>query len=444
MGKLIYTFASLAYTVNAKWGKGVARKGIERLAKIVHKYHIPITWLTDANVGKIMYSQFNEWHEAFGDDVAVYWENSISMPGSSKGGSEERKALRELFPWSEAALAASGARSNAIHAEVKAAGMQGLWGSCWEQIEIDGITDRGAPWGFFYCADDCFKLPSRAPGGIISVEWTARDLCKSLHSNAPTVYSSDPDDVGRTGLCTGDDVEYWKGMFDNYIRNIAHNDFVFFSQHQESHEMEYGEVCREYSPSDIDRSEKMLDNFLAYVKSFGDDVQFCTIQEAMDIYRNHSNMTVPSIMLAEDVPCRKPPFWYAKGWATGPFPKTLLYYDIDCQMAFIEDKFEPVLLRDYIHNRVENDPTYFKILQPPRIFCDTPWQVTEFTELPFRIPCSRELPYGLALWYDFTRFKIVRVDGADAVGPVENQVVLLRKNLTSGENEIFVQLEKFE
>jgi len=442
MGKLIFTFASLAYTIDASWGKGIAKKGMERLAGILHKYNVPITWLMDAGVGKAIYPRINEWHEKYRDDVAVYWEQSAAIPGVGGGGAKERQALQKLFPWSEVAVAAAGGRTNKIHRDVKAEGLKGLWGSCWEQIEIDRITDRGAPWGFFYCADDCFKIPARTPGGVVSVEWTARDLCKSIHSNAPTVYSSDPDDVGRTGLCTGEDIAYWKGMFDNYLRNIAHNDYVFFAQHQESHEMEGGAVCREYSAAEIDRSAAMLDNFLAYVVSKGSSVRFCTIAEAIEIYRQCNVMTAPAVMLVEDVPCRKPPFWYAKGWATGPWPKTLLYYDVDCQMAFVEDKFQPILLRDYVHHRNENDPSYFVESNPPRIFCDTPWQVTEFTEIPFRIPCDRELPYGVALWYDFKRFRIERVDGADVVGPIENQVILLRKNLVPGENPIFVQLSK--
>jgi hypothetical protein len=442
MGKLIFTFASLAYNVNASWGKGIPQAGMERLARIVHKYGIPVTWLTDGDVGKVMQSQLNAWHDEFGDDVAVNWEDSHAIPGTGASGVQKRAALRKLFPWTQAALAASGQRTSQVLAEMKKEGMTGVWGSCWEQIEIDKITDRGAPWGFFYCADDCYKIPARTPGGVVSVEWTARDLCKSIHSNAPTVYSSDPDDVGRTGLCTGDDIEYWKGMFDNYIRNIAHNDFVFFAQHQEAHEMEYGDVCREYSPADIDRSEGMLDKFLAYVKSFGDKVQFCTIPEAIEIYRQHNPLTAPAVMLVDDPPSRKPPFWYAKGWATGPWPRTLLYYDVDCQMAFIEDKFGPVLLRDYMHHRDENDPGYFIVPDSPRIFCDTPWQVTEFTEIPFRIPCDRELPFGVTLWYDFKRFQVESVEGAEVFGPIEDQVILLRKNLVPGENRIFVKLKK--
>ena len=441
MGKLIYTFASLAYTVDAPWGKGIARQGIERLAKLFHKYDIPVTWLVDSGSGKAMQTQINQWHQRYGDDVGIFWEHSQAIPTAFRDGPAEHRALRELFPWSEVTLAASGKRTNKVLAEVKKEGMKGLWGSCWEQTEIDGITDRGAPWGFFYGADDCFKIPSRQPGGIISVEWTARDLCKSIHSGAPTVYSTDPDDVGRTGICTGDDIEYWKGLFHNYARNTSNNPYVFFSQHQESHEMEYGPACREYSPAEIDRSERMLDNFLRYIKSYGDLVHYCTLPEALDIYRQHSNTTIPSVMLVDDVPCRKPPFWYAKGWPRGPWPKTLLYYDMDCQMVFIEDQFKPMLLRDYVHRRDPNDPNFFREPDTPRVFCDTPWEVKEFTEIPFRIPCHRELPYGSALWYDFKRFRVAGVKGAQAIGPIQDQVLLLRRDLVPGENRILVNLD---
>ena len=439
MGELIYTFASLAYTVDAPWGKGIPREGIRRLAKIAHKHGIPVTWFMDAGSGKAMQMQINDWHDKYGDEVGVVWEKSQAVP-SARDGLSERKALRKLFPWSEVTVAASGQRSDKLLAELNKEGIKGLWGSCWEQLEIDGMTDRGAPWGFFYCADDCFKIPSRKPGGVISVEWTARDLCKSIHSAAPTVYSTDPDDVGRTGLCTGDDIDYWKGMFDNYLRNTANNPFVFLSQHQESHEMEYGNACRAYTPKEIDRSEKMLDNFWGYVKSLGDRVQCYTIPEALKIYRLHSNITTPSVMLWDDVPCRKPPFWYAKGWATGPWPKTLLYYDMDCQMVFIENQFQPTLLRNYVHKRQADDPNFFRELNLPRVFCDTPWEVKEFTEIPFRIPCDQELPYGIALWYDFKRFRVEHVDGAEAIGPIQDKVLLLRLNLVPGENRIMIEL----
>ena len=440
-GTLIYTFAALAYTADAPWGKGVPGEGMQRLATIAHKHGIPVTWLMDSGSGKEMQTQINEWHEKYGDDVGVVWGHSHATPSAFRDGTAERLALRKLFPWSDVALTASGSRSNKLLAEVKKAGVKGLWGSCWEQTEIDRITDRGAPWGYFYCADECFKIPSQGEGGVISVEWTARDLCKSIHSHAPTIYSSDPDDVGRTSICTGDDIKYWKGLFDNYIKNIANNKYVFFPQHQEAHEMEHSPVCREYSPDDIKNSEKMLDSFFGYVKSFANLVKCVTIHQAMEMYAQQSKTTIPSVMLVDDVPCRKPPFWYAKGRATGPWPKTLLYYDKDCQIVFIDGQLAPIILRDYMHNRKVDDPDYFQVTKIPQIKVDTPWERREFTEIPIRIPYDGELPYGVALWYDFKRFKLDHVDGADAIGPIQNQVLLLCKNLIPGENQIIIKLK---
>jgi len=439
-GTLVFTFASLAFTIDAPWGKGVPIQGMERLAAIAHKHNIPVTWLIDAGSGKKMQAQINKWHEKYGDDIGVIWGHSHATPSISRDGAISRRKLRKLFPWSKVAVAASGSRSNELLAEVKRAGVKGLWGSCWEQTEIDRITDRGAPWGLFYCADECFKIPSRRPGGVISVEWTARDLCKSIHSHAPTVYSSDPDDVGRTGLCTGDDIKYWKGMFDNYYKNIANNKYVFFSQQQESHEMENSDVCKAYSQEEIDSSAKMLDAFFSYVKSFGDKVQCVTIPQALKMYAQQSNSTAPSVMLVDDVPSRKPPFWYAKGKATGPWPRTLLYYDKDCQIVFIDGQLAPILLRDYVHNRRVDDPNYYQVCKIPQIKVDTPWERRVFTEIPLRILYDGELPYAVALWYDFKHFRLDHVEGATAIGPIQDQVLLLRKNLKPGENKILVKL----
>jgi len=443
-GKLIFTFASLAFTVDSDWGKGVPKVGMERIAKVAHKYNIPVTWLIDPGSGKVMKNRIDEWHEEYGDDIAIVWGHSHATPTAYRDPQKALDSLRVLFPWSNINLAASGTRSNKMFNEIKNAGLSSVWGSCWEQVGIDRITDRGAPWGYFYSAEDNFKLPSMNDGRLVSVEWTTRDLLKSLHSSAPTIYSSDPDDVGRTDLCTDDDIEYWKAFFDNYIRNIAHNKVVFFPQHQESHEMEYSDVCRAYSSEEIEKSEKMMDAFFAYVISYGEMVEYKTIPEAVKYYQDNFRETEPSIMLFDDAPARKAPFWYAaySNRAAGPWPKMLLYYDKECQLAFIEDQFKPILHRDYIQNRKVNDPHYYKVYYSPEVKIKTPWERTEFNEIPIEIISYKAMPYAITLWYDFNRFKINHITGAQFLGPIENQVVLLRINLRKGVNNIFVQLDR--
>jgi len=122
MGKLVFTFASLAYTVDAPWGKGVPCEGMKRLAHTVHQHNIPVTWLVDANSGQVMRDYINEWHKKIGDDIGMMWEHSQAIP-SAGDFSAQRQKLRQLFPWSEIAIAAAGQRSNRLLAEVKKAGL---------------------------------------------------------------------------------------------------------------------------------------------------------------------------------------------------------------------------------------------------------------------------------------------------------------------------------
>ena len=443
-GKLIFTFASLAYTIDANWGKGIPKEGMERIANVAHKYNIPVTWLIDPGSGKAMKNKLDEWHEKYGDDIALNWESTHETSSADDNFKKALDSLKILFPWSKVEVLASGHRSNEILQIAKNEGLSGVWGSCWEQVGTDKITDRGAPWGYFYASNDNYKLPSLNGKGLVSVEWTCRDLLKSLHSGAPTIYSSDPNDVGRNGLCTGDDIEYWKTMFDNYIRNISINKFVFFQQQQEAHEMEYGDVCKSYSLEEIVESEKMLGAFFKYVQSYGDMIEYKTIPQAIQLYKDNFAETEPSVMLFDDAPARKPPFWYAahNNRATGPWPKTLLYYDKECQLAFIEDQFKPIMHRDYINNRNIYDPKYYEADNSPVVKIKTPWDKVEFTEIPFEIISDKEMPYAVTLWYDFNRFKVKHIDGAKYIGPIENQVLLLRLNLKKGVNRIFVQLDR--
>lgn len=433
-GKLIFTFVSSTHEKDRGTGLRVPEDGIHKLADLAHKYDIPVTWLIDVETGTTMQEELNEWHDTYGDDLGV---------SLKEGAGEIRESLRELFPWSEVSIIAETSHEGDETQVAQENGFSTIWGSCWEQVGIDGITDRGAPWGLFYVSEDNYKIPSRSKGGIISGEWTSRDLLKSLHTGRPTTYSSDPNDVARAGICTGDDIEYWKTLFDNYIRNISNNEFVFFQQHQEAHEMENNRYIQIYTPEEIDETEEMLDRFFAYVKSYEELVEFKTLPEAVELYKTHYEETAPSVMLFDDAEVKAPIFWYGReSTATGPWPQTLLYYDKDCQMAFIEGGFMPVMLRDYINRRTLNDPEYYHEYYQPDFDLDIPWEDVELSEVPIRIQSRKAMPYGAAFWYDFEKYRITQVDGAELIGPIEQKVALLRLNLEEGENWITVHLER--
>jgi len=118
-GKLIFTFASLAFTIDSDWGKGVPKEGMERIAKVAHKYNIPVTWLIDPGSGRVMKNKLDEWHKKYGDDIALVWGNSHATPTAYRDPKKALDSLKILFPWSKVELAASGTRSNEMLQSVK-------------------------------------------------------------------------------------------------------------------------------------------------------------------------------------------------------------------------------------------------------------------------------------------------------------------------------------
>jgi len=150
-------------------------------------------------------------------------------------------------------------------------------------------------------------------------------------------------------------------------------------------------------------------------------------------------------MLFDDAPARKPPFWYARGYgAWGPWPKTLLYYDKECQMAFVEDQLFPIMYRDYINNRNVFDPEHYESVYSPEIKVRIPWSGDEeLMEIPIEITSEKAIPYAISLWYDFNRYKVKRVEGAEFIGPIEEQALILRLNLKIGVNKVKIRLDHF-
>ncbi|MEO9003658.1 MAG: hypothetical protein ABI288_02925, partial [Ginsengibacter sp.] len=174
-------------------------------------------------------------------------------------------------------------------------------------------------------------------------------------------------------------------------------------------------------------------------------VEYKTLPEALQLYNDNFSETEPSVMLFDDVPVKEIPLWYGRqNRARGPWPSTLLYYDKECQLAFIEGKFEPILIRDYMHNRQVIDPRHYSIAyeEEPSVKIDIPWRPVELTEIPVEIEANKEIPYGITFWYDYNRYKIKNVEGAELIGPIENKVALLRLNLNKGINKIVIYLEK--
>lgn len=440
MGRMIFTFTSLAYYVDAPWGRGLPRDGLHRMAEVAHGRGVPVTWLVNAKSAEGFKDELSDFHYRFGDDIGLSWGSSTATPGASDDPRADLKRLRALFPWSKVSIVGSGHRSNEMVHQLAELGIEGLWGSCWEQIEIDEITDRGAPWGTYYISPDNFKAPAAKPAPLVSFEWTARDLCKSVHSGNPTIFSSDPNDVARADLVHGRDIAYWAAMFDQYHRNLAHNDLVFFAMHQEAHEMEYSDVCRSYTPEDIADSAEMMDALFEYVQS-KPGVELMTLPQAADAYRQQNpHGTAPAYMLFDDIPTGPMAYWYTKGTPPGPWPRTFLYYDADCQLAFIEGKFEPVLLRNYRGAGDPDDKHFFAEREVPKVRVPYGKEMVESGDFEFTILSDKALPFGVAFWYDFARWRVREVEGAADWRQIEDTLLFVRLDVPTGTTTLRVRL----
>jgi len=443
---LIYTYVSMASHYDTSWGRGTPDEGVDRTAHTAHKHGIPVTWIVNSGSIAVLGDRIRKWHDEYGDDVIMRCPNFARDAGKDKTKmlallEAEWRALQEAFPWAMTKVAGSGIADGDAIAILEEAGFEGMWGYCWEQVWWDGLTNQGIPWGFWYVDGKRFKAPHPGRGSLIACEWTARDLHSSYHTASPVVYSTDPNDVLRAGLCTGDNIEYWKRLFDDYLRNTDANDQVFFLQHQEAHEMEVTERFAVYPFSHVEACDAMQDLFFQYIRQF--PVTVTTLPAAIRAYRERNAETAPVYMLTSDSAIRPELNDYTMtlgGVGLGPWPDTLFYYDKECQLAFVRGENKPRMMRNYVGkwNMQEEfgDPV-------PPVFVTHYEKGADRIEIVYEIGYWRPMPFGLAYWDDLTGFAVEDA-GPETIEAkiVEDQVALFRFNLTGGPRRIPITLRR--
>jgi hypothetical protein len=408
---LIYTFVSYATHVDKSWGHGIAVEGIDRTAAIAHKHGIPVTWIVNAGSAPVLAERICSWHEQYGDDVILQANYYADESETAKQRLEEAleqgwRVLKQHYPWAKTKVVARGRIYNDFLEVAEKLGFQGVWGYCWEQTWWDDITHKGIPWGSWYIDSRRFKAPHPGPdkGKLVASEWTARDLNATYHSGSPCIYSSDPNDVLRAGLCTGDDIEYWKNMFHDYLANTAHNEQVHFLQQQESHEMEYTERFAVYPASHVEECSGMLDLFFEYITQY--PITLTTLPLAIEAYHAQNELTAPSYMLTRDTLIRPAVNEYTMtlgGTAAGPWPDTLLYYDHECQMAFVEGAVAPDRLRNYV-GKGDMGSEFEEAV--PQTFVSGYEKTEDVIRMTFEISYTTPKPFGLTYWDDLRGYEV--------------------------------------
>lgn len=432
-GELIYTFVSSAARVREG---ATCVQGMQRLANRLHPMGIPITWLVSAESARLAAGPLTSWHAEYGDAVAVHSPKlEGDFPSKKRQLEQEREGVQAALPWADLRVAAHNHQDPDMARLVEELGFEALWGFCWEQVEIDGFWDRGCPWGFYYL-DPAERLRPAEGRGIVGIEWTSRDLLNSFHSGAPHLYSTDPNDVARGGLCSWDNGAYWQALADNYVRNARYNDAVILVQHQEAHEMEVSAVSAGYTEEDIREAGQLIAGF---VRHLAGRMRATTLPEAVREYRAHHTMTAPSYMLWDGITAPRPNPDYAWNIPVGPWPRTFFYYDRDCQMVFVDGKATPHCVRNY--RRPMRRGEYFAepVLPPVRLETNTARRWRREIELTVESPAA--MPYGATLWGDYSLYRVAETPGLIGAKILSPDLLFLRFDVEQGANRLHVTLQ---
>ncbi|MGF7145116.1 hypothetical protein HNQ56_003552 [Anaerotaenia torta] len=443
--RLIYTFVSYASNYNTSWGKGTALEGIERTATLAHKYNIPVTWIVNGGSVPMIKDWILSWHETYGDDVILQCPMYGQDPRNRKAElkallEQEWNIVQEAFPWAKTRVAARGQISQEIIQALEELDFQGLWGYCWEQTWWDGISHKGIPWGFWYVDSNRYKIPHQGKGKIVGCEWTVRDFNRTYHSGCPCIYSTDPNDVLRAGLCTGDNIEYWKDLFQDYLNNTDHNNHVFFLQQQEAHEMEYSDRFAVFPEEHVKECASMLDHFFRYIKTF--PITFTTLPAAIRMYHEENSVTAKSCILTSGSRHQPETNEYTLtlgGTAAGPWPETFLYYDSRCQMAFVKGECTPRTLRSYA-GKCSMDEEFLETI--PQVFTVSYEKTEKNIDITYEIGYHPPIPFGLVYWDDLRGYKAASCEGACHVEIIKDKLAFIRMDLDGEKRKVHLKLEQ--
>jgi hypothetical protein len=502
--KINFTFFAQAYYVDAVWGFGCPSGGIRNLGEICHKHNIPVTWLVSPKSARCEIEMFTEFHEKYGDEIAMMirfdipgfhhtkereMANKLSVEDYRKMIRKQKEEIQKYLPFADIKVAGQGIRTANMMEALRLEGFIGMFGHCYCQIGCDSITDFGMPWGSFPMRPNSVHLPAIDDQGVITFEWTMRDLNRSFHTCRPELWSTDPNDVERGGVCTDTNVEYWKNVFIQYERALQYNpNGIWFQFHQEAHEQTWGEVCKPFTEERVVFCTKMMNLFFDWLVK-RDTVRFITATEAAKEYRAKcSKGTIPMYVpyAWTEVP-ESLDFWnqvkMQKGYSGSihknahlpeenlyrylssvndrdpimamknpPWKDSFFYFDAECQLIFDLNRAKPACVFNYLN--FEPDPELLEeqeegggapgffiepCLPDPKISGDfsTP---SSIATIEFNNPRHKPLPYGVFLWNDqfpkvkdhFSRIKDIKAGVSFKI--IEDQGVFIRLNLNPGKN----------
>ena len=449
------------------------REGMRLLAKMAHKYNIPITWAIVADSAQFLAKDLTEWHNEFGDepllmlDIKSLWEvnwakltgqpvpdpNTESEPidtsmadASSAIIAEHLVKTRETLPryirtewkkverameWAVPSVAGAEWKNHVLVHALEQVGFRGLWGYRWDERGSIAEVDRGSPFGFFYPSAEQHNFSAPAAGSITGIPyWTAAHL----DNNADNLRASLINGTGQQN-------------YDLYVQNEKWNRWLSYVDHIDA--LEVAQLGQE--------TLERLDTYFAHVAS-NESPKLLPLSEMVDDYWTSCQLTEPTYIVATTLDSQKSAESLEPDSAisTDGYKSTdqkekrvFFYYDSKCQFTFSEGTMEPVDMKNYISPPViENlgsDISYQSAsvhgveYHLPQIANFRPSRKRSRLHVTFAIESTKAMPYGVAIWGNHIGLQLEN-SNAEVVKWVDKYLLFARLALEPGNNEFEIVL----
>ncbi len=444
------------------------RDGMRLLAKMAHKYNIPITWAIVADTAQFLSKDLTEWHNEFGDepllmlDIKSLWEtnwaaiteqpisdseniNTLQASASPEVIAEHLVKMREILPqyirtewkkieraipWTVPSVVGAEWKNRVLVHALEQVGFRGLWDYRWDERGSVAEVDRGCPFGCFYPSAEQHNFSAPAAGSITGIPYqTAAHL-------------DDEVDNLRAALIN----DTIQKNYNVYVENEKWNRWLSYVEHINA--LEVTQLGQE--------TLEKLDAYLAHVGS-NERTKLLPLSEIVDDYWTSCQQTEPTFIIATTYDSQNNFESVDTGLAASDEKastdrngkKVFFYYDAECQFTFLEGTLEPVDMKNYISPPVlENVGVEISHQSAsihgieyylPKVVGFRPNRKRSRLHVTFTIESTKAMPYGVAIWGNHLGLQLAN-SNAEVVTWVDKHLLFVRVALKQGNNEFEIVL----
>jgi len=407
---------------------------MDKIADIVHRQGIPVSWAINSRFIKSLGKKINEWQQKYNDQVILmlniepflpttdrterqaYAEQIIQMRDELRKYIEsEKRKISEILPYAELDVAGSIKKNETLIEILEELDFKGIWGYKWYRTEKnnqpenveDSVNrpkslineDYGCPFGYFYPSRKVHNIPGQPASRIVAVPYEIPYLSSPNQSNTPE------SEFLRSIYTNNADWNRWLG----YVQHINLNKNVF----GESYEI--ADIKVSESEQGISSQWEQLEQ--SFEKLKGETIwQLMSLNDAISEYRLSFGKTEPMLILMNEEDGER-----------------FFYYDEECQLFFNKDEFIPNEIRNYL--TPSSRRSHCIEFNPPSLEKFSPSRTREQLVIEFELESIKEMPYGIVLWDIPETFNIIEPEEFQQFR-LGNNLIFLRFSLESGKNEI--------